>query len=146
MRACSSWRAAGAEQSQYGYCRSPSIALHGHSRGTTDSRTPLPVASAGRTHAIMRARHAFFLSAFAVFGSADARSNDSQDLLWGAYRPNLYFGLRPRLPQSLMTGLMWHGTQDFMSFRGAGWRLYLTQLPVDRSCQTPAMHANKEMA
>ena len=44
-------------------------------------------------------------------------SNDSQDLLWGAYRPNLYFGLRPRLPQSLMTGLIWHGTQDFQSFQ-----------------------------
>ncbi|KAG8755563.1 Processing alpha glucosidase I [Ceratobasidium sp. 428] len=36
-------------------------------------------------------------------------------LLWGTYRPNLYFGLRPRLPQSLMTGLMWFGTQDFKS-------------------------------
>ncbi|PAV24387.1 glycoside hydrolase family 63 [Pyrrhoderma noxium] len=46
-------------------------------------------------------------------------SNDSQDLLWGAYRPNLYFGLRPRLPQSLMTGLIWHGTQDFQSFQKA---------------------------
>ncbi|KZT28597.1 glycoside hydrolase family 63 protein [Neolentinus lepideus HHB14362 ss-1] len=42
-------------------------------------------------------------------------SNDSESLLWGAYRPNLYFGLRPRLPQSLMTGLIWFGTQDFMS-------------------------------
>ncbi|TFK26380.1 glucosidase I [Coprinopsis marcescibilis] len=36
-------------------------------------------------------------------------------LLWGAYRPNLYFGLRPRLPESLMTGLMWFGTQDYQS-------------------------------
>ncbi|KAJ7940888.1 glycoside hydrolase [Mycena leptocephala] len=36
-------------------------------------------------------------------------------LLWGPYRPNLYFGLRPRIPQSLMTGLMWFGTHDYMS-------------------------------
>ncbi|KAF8892637.1 glycoside hydrolase family 63 protein [Infundibulicybe gibba] len=36
-------------------------------------------------------------------------------LLWGPYRPNLYFGLRPRIPQSLMTGLMWFGTQDYQS-------------------------------
>ncbi|PFH52391.1 glycoside hydrolase family 63 protein [Amanita thiersii Skay4041] len=36
-------------------------------------------------------------------------------LLWGPYRPNLYFGLRPRIPQSLMTGLIWFGTQDFQS-------------------------------
>ena len=36
-------------------------------------------------------------------------------LLWGPYRPNLYFGLRPRLPQSLMTGLMWFGTNNYQS-------------------------------
>jgi len=31
-------------------------------------------------------------------------SNES--LLWGPYRPNLYFGVRPRIPKSLPTGLM----------------------------------------
>lgn len=41
--------------------------------------------------------------------------NGSESLQWGAYRPNLYFGLRPRVPQSLMTGLMWFGTQDYQS-------------------------------
>ncbi|KAH7915973.1 glycoside hydrolase [Hygrophoropsis aurantiaca] len=41
--------------------------------------------------------------------------NASENLLWGAYRPNLYFGMRPRLPQSVMTGLMWFGTQSFSS-------------------------------
>ncbi|GAA5925452.1 mannosyl-oligosaccharide glucosidase [Sporobolomyces koalae] len=38
-------------------------------------------------------------------------ANDS--LLWGTYRPNLYFGLRPRLPSSLLTGMMWFGAQDY---------------------------------
>ncbi|KAH9853984.1 glycoside hydrolase [Lenzites betulinus] len=42
-------------------------------------------------------------------------TNDSETLTWGAYRPNLYFGLRPRLPQSVMTGLAWFGTQDYQS-------------------------------
>ncbi|KAF5386975.1 hypothetical protein D9615_001779 [Tricholomella constricta] len=43
-------------------------------------------------------------------------SVDTNDtLLWGPYRPNLYFGLRPRIPQSLMTGLMWFGTHDYQS-------------------------------
>lgn len=42
-------------------------------------------------------------------------TNESQELFWGMYRPNLYFGLRPRVPQSLMTGFMWFGTQDFQS-------------------------------
>jgi hypothetical protein len=28
-------------------------------------------------------------------------------LLWGPYRPNLYLGIRPRVPESLLMGLMW---------------------------------------
>jgi hypothetical protein len=46
-------------------------------------------------------------------GVLSHRANDT--LLWGLYRPNLYFGLRPRIPQSLMAGLMWFGTQDYQS-------------------------------
>lgn len=45
-----------------------------------------------------------------VFSKA---SNDS--LLWGPYRPNLYFGIRPRLPKSLMTALLWGRVEDFTS-------------------------------
>lgn len=33
-------------------------------------------------------------------------SNDAS-LLWGPYRPNLYLGIRPRLPESIVAGLMW---------------------------------------
>ncbi|ORX74749.1 glycoside hydrolase, partial [Linderina pennispora] len=33
-------------------------------------------------------------------------------LLWGTYRPNIYFGTRPRVPNTLMTGLMWFGMDD----------------------------------
>lgn len=40
-------------------------------------------------------------------------SNDS--LLWGPYRPNLYFGVRPRLPKSLLTGLLWAKVDSFDS-------------------------------
>ena len=40
-------------------------------------------------------------------------SNDS--LLWGPYRPNLYFGVRPRIPKSLMTGLLWTKPDNFQS-------------------------------
>ena len=39
-----------------------------------------------------------------------APNNDS--LLWGPYRPNLYFGLRPRVPESLLMGLMWSNADD----------------------------------
>ncbi|KAJ2933986.1 hypothetical protein H1R20_g3111, partial [Candolleomyces eurysporus] len=45
-----------------------------------------------------------------------AQKDGNDTLLWGAYRPNLYFGLRPRIPESLMTGLIWFGTQDYTSF------------------------------
>ena len=37
----------------------------------------------------------------------------NESLLWGPYRPNLYFGVRPRLPSSLITGLMWGRVEDF---------------------------------
>ncbi|KAL1306388.1 hypothetical protein AAFC00_005095 [Neodothiora populina] len=43
-----------------------------------------------------------------VFSKA---SNDS--LLWGPYRPNLYFGVRPRIPKSIMTGLLWGQVDDY---------------------------------
>lgn len=44
---------------------------------------------------------------------AAAANNDT--LLWGPYRPNLYFGVRPRIPKSLLTGLMWANADDFTS-------------------------------
>ncbi|KAA1471225.1 glycoside hydrolase [Dentipellis sp. KUC8613] len=55
-----------------------------------------------------------------AFSKATSPSNNgSEALVWGAYRPNLYFGLRPRIPQSLMTGLIWFGTQNYQSFSKA---------------------------
>jgi mannosyl-oligosaccharide glucosidase len=53
--------------------------------------------------------------ALLLFFAADALSIPANETLWGAYRPNLYFGLRPRLPKSLMTGLVWFGTQDYQA-------------------------------
>lgn len=37
---------------------------------------------------------------------------DDALLLWGPYRPNLYLGLRPRVPKSLLMGLMWYRAED----------------------------------
>lgn len=59
---------------------------------------------------------AFALLTLQPTAYAEQDENSDSSLLWGTYRPNLYFGLRPRLPQSLMTGLMWHGLNDFQSF------------------------------
>lgn len=44
-------------------------------------------------------------------------ANDS--LLWGPYRPNLYFGVRPRIPKSLMGGLMWTRVEDYSSVQNS---------------------------
>jgi len=41
-----------------------------------------------------------------------ARANNGS-LLWGPYKPNLYFGVRPRIANSLSAGLMWAKVDDF---------------------------------
>jgi Glycosyl hydrolase family 63 N-terminal domain len=61
-------------------------------------------------------RRSWLLLLLPLLSSTLAATNDSESLVWGTWRPGLYFGLRPRLPQSLMTGLIWFGTQDFESF------------------------------
>ncbi|KAH7889795.1 glycoside hydrolase [Phlebopus sp. FC_14] len=58
----------------------------------------------------------WWLLCFLLPAALSLPENVKEDLLWGAYRPGLYFGLRPRLPQSLVTGLMWFGTQNYQSF------------------------------
>ncbi|KAI3728397.1 hypothetical protein L6452_17032 [Arctium lappa] len=35
-----------------------------------------------------------------------------ESLYWGTYRPHLYFGVRARIPKSLVAGLMWLGVKD----------------------------------
>ncbi|KAG0149919.1 hypothetical protein CROQUDRAFT_652883 [Cronartium quercuum f. sp. fusiforme G11] len=63
----------------------------------------------------------FLLSSSHIEASSSTVEEYSQDdgLLWGAYRPNLYFGLRPRLPHSLMMGSIWFGAHNFASFSRA---------------------------
>ncbi|KAK6541770.1 Processing alpha glucosidase I [Orbilia ellipsospora] len=39
----------------------------------------------------------------------------NQSLLWGPYNPSLYFGMRPRIPNSLNIGLMWGNIEDYRS-------------------------------
>lgn len=47
-----------------------------------------------------------------VLGSSNTSSPlIDDDLLWGPYRPNLYFGLRPRIPDSLSFGIMWSASK-----------------------------------
>ncbi|KFK44494.1 hypothetical protein AALP_AA1G264500 [Arabis alpina] len=39
-----------------------------------------------------------------------------ESLYWGTYRPQVYFGVRARTPQSLVAGLMWLGAKDGKHF------------------------------
>ena len=48
----------------------------------------------------------YSLTRFSVPSQLAAAEVDTS-LLWGPYRPNLYLGLRPRIPNSLLLGLMW---------------------------------------
>jgi hypothetical protein len=70
-----------------------------------------------------------FLLALAAFSFAttlqhesDADNSDSisralnDTLLWGPYRPNIYFGVKPRLPESFISGLMWSGVSGNLKF------------------------------
>jgi mannosyl-oligosaccharide glucosidase len=36
----------------------------------------------------------------------------NNSMLWGSYRPNLYFGTRTRSIDTVMTGIMWFGIND----------------------------------
>ncbi|KFZ14524.1 hypothetical protein V501_03223 [Pseudogymnoascus sp. VKM F-4519 (FW-2642)] len=46
-----------------------------------------------------------------LLGEVGRASNES--LLWGPYKPNLYFGVRPKIPKSLSAGLMWAKVDNF---------------------------------
>ncbi|KAK8143979.1 Processing alpha glucosidase I [Beauveria asiatica] len=45
--------------------------------------------------------------------TAEIGRQNNQSLFWGPYKPNLYFGVRPRTPEGLWTGLMWSKVDDY---------------------------------
>jgi mannosyl-oligosaccharide glucosidase len=65
-----------------------------------------------------------------ILHSEIGRQNN-QSLLWGPYRPNLYFGVRPRIPKSLMTGLMWGKIETYNDFQDS----QLLASPAGRTAQ-----------
>ena len=71
--------------------------------------------------------NAIFASSAVAAAAADAHGKsilhseigrlNNQSLLWGPYRPNIYFGTRPRIGKSLMTGLMWGKIESYTDFQ-----------------------------
>jgi len=53
---------------------------------------------------------------------------NNQSLLWGPYRPNLYFGVRPRIPQSLMAGMMWAKVDNYVDVQNSMSHTYALRL------------------
>ena len=51
---------------------------------------------------------------------SDNTGHSNETLLWGPYRPNLYFGVRPRIPKSLTTGLLWAKVDSFQDVQNSG--------------------------
>ncbi|KAK7421351.1 Processing alpha glucosidase I [Neonectria punicea] len=45
--------------------------------------------------------------------TAEIGRQNNESLFWGPYKPNLYFGVRPRTPDALWTGLMWGRVDAF---------------------------------
>ncbi|GAP91718.1 putative mannosyl-oligosaccharide glucosidase [Rosellinia necatrix] len=62
--------------------------------------------------------------AFAATGNdEDALHNEigrlnNQSLLWGPYRPNLYFGVRPRVPNGIAAALSWVKVDNYVDVQG----------------------------
>ncbi|KAF4120803.1 mannosyl-oligosaccharide glucosidase [Geosmithia morbida] len=51
-------------------------------------------------------------SSTSILATETERLNN-QSLFWGPYKPNLYFGSRPRVPNGLWTALMWGGVETY---------------------------------
>lgn len=54
---------------------------------------------------------------YGVGNISEFQQLSDNSLLWGPYRSALYFGLRPRIPRSLLVGLMWFNVD---SYQGLG--------------------------
>ncbi len=63
----------------------------------------------------------------AILYQENAR-NTNQSLLWGPYRPNLYFGVRTRIPKSLMGGLMWSKVENFQDVQNSKYISHFGEL------------------
>ncbi|KAF2269219.1 glycoside hydrolase [Lojkania enalia] len=81
---------------------------------------------------------AFLIQLTTSVASAYTLATNNASLLWGPYRPNLYLGIRPRVPESLLLGLMWgklgegeqnlrHTCEQNDGLAGYGWTAYDTR-------------------
>jgi len=55
---------------------------------------------------------AFAAAAWPLAAAAGPNSDEHPWLKWGPFRPNLYVGIRPSVPETLLTSLMWGDGQS----------------------------------
>ena len=60
--------------------------------------------------------HRFFRNFFDSANHKNTIINHDSSDLWGTFRSNLYFGMRTKTPQALMTGLAWSTVDDIEGF------------------------------
>jgi hypothetical protein len=91
----------------------------------TNNRWPLAPAIAilGLLLAFCIQVHAADNDASILINEIGRASNDS--LMWGPYRPNLYFGVRPRLPKSFLGGLMWSKVDNYQDVQNSTFCGYI---------------------
>ncbi|EGV63974.1 mannosyl-oligosaccharide glucosidase [Yamadazyma tenuis ATCC 10573] len=58
-----------------------------------------------------------YMEEFYGFTKGKYKAASDSSLLWGPYRSGLYFGIRPRIPRSLLSGLMWFNMDDYNGVR-----------------------------
>lgn len=75
-----------------------------------------------------------------ILAKEAARANN-QSLLWGPYKSNLYFGVRPRIPDSLFAGLLWAKVDDFATAQQSMFR-YTIHRTFQLSLQPWVLHVN----
>jgi hypothetical protein len=90
--------------------QNPTVARPQHGHAPQDNMARTSRWSGGPVRVLTYALLAQLSLVDAQVAEIEKASNDS--LLWGPYRPNLYFGVRPRIPKSLMGGLLWTKVED----------------------------------
>ena len=90
-------------------------------------------------HARLLAAEALNPSVHTANSRLRIRQEDATWQTWGPYRPNLYFGVRPQLPNSFLMGLMWASGNSRDEMLSSECRLF----PVDAhisSARSPSRH------
>jgi mannosyl-oligosaccharide glucosidase len=100
----------------------------------------------GIRNTLSRVLHVSFVLFVALYGVAADKGSASYDptkpledpsLIWGTYRPQIYFGVRSALPESLLSGLLWfsplksdlfsqtrHECNEGDKLKGYGWKYH----------------------